>query len=107
MYSLIKNIFSKPIILNFITVLAGLSFFLLCMILPLVGPAGSKVEHADYNKTIFLSWLIFTLVFSLTSFCLRLRKYKIEKNIFPIYSLILLAVCILIFIIHQFNGFSI
>tara|TARA_B100001559_G_scaffold83854_1_gene69698 strand:+ start:88 stop:411 length:324 start_codon:yes stop_codon:yes gene_type:complete len=107
MNEIYKNLSNNPIILNFITIMAGLAFFLLCMLLPLVGPAGSKVEHADYNNAIFTGWLIFTLILSSTSYYFRYHIYRIKNDIFPKYSLILTILCIIIFLINILGGFSI
>ena len=59
-----------------LSILAGLAFFLLCMLLPLVGPAGSKVEHASENEMIFLSWLGITLLLSVASVLSESRYFN-------------------------------
>ena len=102
-----KNLSDNSVIYNLITIIAGLAFFLLCMLLPLVGPAGSKVEHADYNNAIFTGWLIFTLILSSISYYLRYQRYRLKNNIYPKYSLILTILCIIIFLINILEGFSI
>ena len=107
MNKLNKNLSDNSIVYNLITIMAGLAFFLLCMLLPLVGPAGSKVEHADYNNTIFTGWLIFTLILSSTSYYLRYKRYRFKNDIYPKYSLILTILCIIIFLINILEGFSI
>ena len=107
MNEIYKNLSNNPVILNFITIMAGLAFFLLCMLLPLVGPAGSKVEHADYNNAIFTGWLIFTLILSSTSYYLRYQRYRFKNDIYPKYSLILTILCIIIFLINILEGFAI
>ena len=89
------------------SILAGLAFFLLCMLLPLVGPAGSQVEHASKNETIFLSWLSVTLVLSLASVLSRWERVRGENAPRPIYSLLLFITCIVILIIQLVDGFSI
>ena len=107
MNKLYKNLSDNSIIYNLITIMAGLAFFLLCMLLPLVGPAGSKVEHADYNNAIFTGWLIFTLILSSTSYYLRYQRYRLKNDIYPKYSLILTIQCIIIILINILEGFSI
>ena len=48
------DVIFRPVTGTALAVASGLSFFFLCMILPLVGPAGSRVEHAGQNKVVFL-----------------------------------------------------
>ena len=90
-----------------LSVLAGLAFFLLCMILPLVGPAGSRVSHAAQNQGIFLSWLLVTSVISLgavTSCWWRVKHQQAPK---PVFSIILSIICLLTWVVHFSGGFTI
>ena len=89
-----------------LSILAGLAFFLLCMLLPLVGPAGSQVEHASKNKTIFLSWLVVTLLLSIGSVLSKWERVRGENAPRPIYSLLLFITCIITLIIQLVGGFS-
>ena len=89
-----------------LSILAGLAFFLLCMLLPLVGPAGSQVEHASINKTIFLSWLGVTLLLSIGSVLSKWERVREENAPRPIYSLLLFITCIITLIIQLVGGFS-
>ena len=90
-----------------LSILAGLAFFLLCMLLPLVGPAGSQVEHASKNETIFLSWLSVTLGLSIASVLSRWKRVREENAPRPMYSLLLCITCIITLIIQLVGGFSI
>ena len=49
----LKKLYLEPLTGLVLTILSSLSFFMMCMILPLVGPAGSSVEHSYENKKIF------------------------------------------------------
>lgn len=86
---------------------AGLSFYVLCMILPLVGPSGSRVAHAARNRATFLSVLLLTLVLSVASTVFSLRRRKAQGGAFPRVSLGLSVVCLLFLVILFSNGFSI
>ncbi|MAW40675.1 MAG: hypothetical protein CMF27_07130 [Kiritimatiellaceae bacterium] len=77
------------------------------MLLPLVGPAGSKVEHASENEMIFLSWLGITLLLSVASVLSRWERVRKENEPRPIYSLLLCITCIITLIIQLTGGFSI
>ena len=43
------------------TVLSGLSFLLICMVLPLVGKAAAQVSHYQQNRQAFLVVLLVSL----------------------------------------------
>ncbi len=97
----------RPLTGTILAVASGLSFFFLCMILPLVGPAGSRVEHAGKNKAAFLVVLLITfLLGALASYSKMIRR-KSDGTPLPYYSLGLCVVCILTFFVLLANGFSI
>jgi hypothetical protein len=97
----------KPLVGTVLAVASGLSFFFLCMILPLVGPAGSKVEHAAKNKAAFLGVLLLTLLLAAMASYSKMGRRKIDGGPWPVYSLGLSAVCILTLVISLMNGFAI
>ena len=97
----------RPLTGTILAVASGLSFFFLCMILPLVGPAGSRVEHAGKNKAAFLAVLLITfLLGALASYSKMIRR-KSDGTPLPYYSLGLCVVCILTFFVLLANGFAI
>ena len=97
----------RPVVGTALAVLAGLSFFFLCMILPFVGPAGSRVPHAGQNKVAFLFVLLVTFAFAALSGWSKLGRRKVDDSPLPIFSLGLCMVCILTFVILLFDGFAI
>ena len=99
--------FDRRFVGTTLSILAGLAFFLLCMLLPLVGPAGSRVEHASENEIIFLSWLGITLLFSVASVLSRWERVRKENEPRPIYSLLLCIMCIMMLLIQLAGGFAI
>jgi len=103
----LKKIFLEKKIGSILTILSFLSFFLMCMILPLVGPAGSSVKHSSTNKIIFFNVLLATVILSTTSYLLK--KIQSKKFSFPepIFSLFLMIFSISFLIIFLFGGFSI
>ncbi len=103
----VGGILFRPITGSILAVSAGLSFFFLCMILPLVGPAGSKVEHALKNKVAFLGVLLVTLLLAALASYSKLMQRKVVDGSLPHYSLGLCVVCILTLCILLMNGFSI
>ena len=86
---------------------AGLSFYLLCMVMPLVGPAGSRVEHHGRNLTTFLFVLFLTLALAGAAAWSKLECRKVQGGARPWFSLGLCALCLLTLIIVLFNGFAI
>lgn len=101
------SILFRPLTGTILAVASGLSFFFLCMILPLVGPAGSRVEHADQNEAAFVSILVLTLVLAAASTYSKLGCRKNHEAMLPWFSLGLSAVCILTFIVLLLGGFAI
>jgi len=101
------EIVAKPITGTVLAVASGLSFFFLCMILPLVGPAGSKVGHAAQNKAAFLGVLIITFLLAAAASYSKLMRRKIEGGQQPWFSLGLCGVCILTLLVLLVDGFSI
>jgi hypothetical protein len=102
-----QGIMFRPITGTILAVAAGLSFFFLCMILPLVGPAGSKVEHAGRNEAAFISALFVTLALAAAAAYSKLGRSKSDGGPLPWFSLGLSAVCILTFIVLLLGGFAI
>jgi hypothetical protein len=86
---------------------AGLSFYLLCMIMPLVGPSGSRVEHHGRNLAAFLFVLFLTLGLSGAASWSKLQCRKVQGGAFPWFSLGLCALCLVTLIVVLFDGFAI
>jgi len=101
------GILYRPLTGTIFAVASGLSFFFLCMILPLVGPAGSRVEHAGKNKAAFIFVLLLTLALAAAATLSKLGCRKSHGGAMPWFSLGLGAVCILIFIVLLLGGFAI
>lgn len=102
-----EKILSRPLVGNILAVASGLSFFFLCMILPLVGQAGSKVDHAVKNKAAFFGVLAATFLLAALASYTKLELRKINGTPLPLYSLGLCAVCILTLLVLLANGFAI
>jgi hypothetical protein len=101
------DIIFKPATGTTLAVLSGLSFFFLCMILPLVGPAGSRVPHSGQNKAAFLLVLMVTFVLAAASSYSKMGCRRINGGPLPWYSFGLCGICLLTLFILLFNGFAI
>ncbi len=102
-----NNMIQKSSLGTALSIAAGVSFYVLCMALSLVGPAGSRVPHAAENKATFVSVLLVTLVLSGASAYVSMQQRKAHGGALPKFPLGLSAACILILVISLFNGFAI
>jgi tellurite resistance protein TehA-like permease len=103
----IADVLFKPLAGTILAVASGLSFFFLCMILPLVGPSGSKVDHAMKNKSAFLAVLLVTFALAAMASYSKMGRRKIESGPLPWFSLGLCGVCILALFVLLVDGFAI
>ena len=103
----LDGILAKPLFGTTMAVAAGLSFFFLCMIRPLVGPSGSKVAHAAKNKSAFLGVLVVTFLLAAMATFSKMQQRKADGGPLPYWSLGLCGVCILTLFILIAGGFSI
>lgn len=101
------GILAKPLAGNILAVASGLSFFFLCMILPLVGPAGNRVANAAKNKAAFTAALLTTLLLAGLATYSKLQARKSLGGPFPVYSAALCVVCVLTLIVLVAGGFAI
>lgn len=90
-----------------LAVASGLSFFFLCMILPLVGPAGSRVEHAGQNQAVFLAVLLVTFVLAALSAYSKMGRRKVDGSPLPKVSFGLCVLCVLTLVVLLSGGFAI
>ncbi|MCZ7591021.1 MAG: hypothetical protein M5U15_02215 [Kiritimatiellae bacterium] len=71
---------SLPLVGTLLTVAAGLSFFFVCMILPLVGKAGVQTVHASQNFRAFLVALIVSLAFSVAATVAKMKRSRLDGS---------------------------
>ena len=90
-----------------LAVASGLSFFFLCMLLPLVGPSGSKVDHAVMNKATFLGVLTVTFLLAALAAYSKLIQRRTDGGPFPYWSAGLCLVCVLTLCVLLVDGFAI
>lgn len=97
----------KPLAGTILAAASGLSFFFLCMILPLVGPAGSRVAHAAQNRNAFLAVLLATFALAAAATWSKLGRRRNEGGSLPWFSLGLCGICLLTFLVLVTGGFAI
>jgi hypothetical protein len=107
---------ARPPIGNALTLLSGLSFFFLCMILPIVGPAavhGSGSPGAGpalqlhQNYMAFTATLLVSLLIAGLAVYSKLERRKIDGSPLPFYSVGLLVVLVLMAIAFATGLFAI
>jgi len=102
-----NSFFAKPIVATTLGLLAAISFYVLCMLFPLIGPAGSKMAHAQKNKMVFLLVLLLTLLFALGAVYSKLTVRKTTKGKLPYGTIGLSILCLFILGILLMGGFTI
>jgi hypothetical protein len=104
--------FALPVVGNLFSIAAGLSFLVLCMILPMVGPAAMRgsgspgataVPHARANFYTFLGVLLLSMAFSALAIFSKIDRRKTDGSPLPWYT-IGLFVLLLFLLITLFMG---
>ncbi len=102
-----NNILPKRTLETALSIVAGFSFYILCMILPMVGPAGSRVPHAMINKVTFVLILMLTLGLSVAAVYLSAKRRKRDGGRLARFPIGLIVTCVVFLTILLFNGFAI
>lgn len=89
------DMIEKPLFGNALSVLAGLLFMFVCMLLPLVGPAGVVMEFSDKNFTVFLTVLMLAALVSGAASAVNLLRRKREGGTLPYFPIGLFCISIL------------
>lgn len=99
MNSEFKTFLQKPVVGSVLTVVSGISFFFNCMLLPLVGRAGSSVPDADKNRLAFLAVLGLTFTLATLATWSKMVRRSDDKSPLPYWSLGLCVICVVIFVL--------
>lgn len=84
--------FARSYVGSTFTVLSGLSFLFLCMILPIVGKAGYVTMHARQNHIAFAGAVVLALVLAVLATVSKLERRKIDNSPLPLFSTVLAAI---------------
>jgi uncharacterized membrane protein YidH (DUF202 family) len=93
------QLMKKPVVGSVLTVAAGIFFFFNCMLLPLVGRAGSKAPHAATNRLAFLAVLGLTFTLAALATWSKMLRRTDDKSPLPVWSLGLCAICVAFFVL--------
>ena len=105
-------LFALPIVGNLLSIASGLSFLVLCMILPLVGPSAMRgsgspgataVPHARANFLTFLGVLLLSLALSALAVYSKIDRRKADGSPLPVYSIGLFGI-LLFLLVALFMG---
>jgi hypothetical protein len=103
----VNGFWVKPATGTALMVASGLSFFFLCMILPIVGPSGAKQEHYGANLAAFIGVLLLTFLLSSGAAYSKWQRRKLDGSPLPYVSFGMSGLCILILLVLVVGGFAI
>lgn len=89
-------LFDRPGVGSLFTILSGLAFLFLCMILPLVGKAGAVTVHARANFVAFLVALLACIALAALATVSKLQRRRIDGSPLPVFSIVLLGLSTLL-----------
>ena len=95
--------FANALVGTTFTVLSGLSFLVVCMLLPMVGAAGNAAPFAEQNRRAFAIFLLVSLALSLLAIGSKLARRKVDQSPRPAFSFALCALTTLL-LVALFTG---
>ena len=99
--------FTTPLVGTVLTVLSGLSFLLLMMCLPLVGPAGTVVAYSRANFYTFLGVLLLAFACSVLALVSKWMRRKLDGSPMPVVSIGMTVICAIMFVVLFAGWFAI
>jgi uncharacterized membrane protein YidH (DUF202 family) len=93
-----EHILVRPAVGTGLTIVSGLFFLLVCMILPLVGKAGVQTPHYLQNYVIFLVVLLLTIGTSGLAVYAKLERRKTDGSPLPYFSMLVFGSGLLLFL---------
>ena len=91
-------LFTRPEVGTLLTVLSGLAFLFVCMVLPLVGKAGVATVHVRQNTVAFTAALLVTLVLAIAASWSKWERSRLDQSPRPYFSLILAGLSALLLV---------
>ena len=95
----LKKFLQKPVVGSVLAVASGISFFCNCVMMPLVGRAGSKAPHVATNRLAFLAVLGLTYILAALATRSKMLRRTDDKSPLPCWSLGLCLICTALYIL--------
>ena len=101
------SFFARPLVGTVFTILSGLSFLALTMILPLVGPAAARGSGSPqayqapwYGKNLacFVAVVLLSLALGALAIISKLERRKIDNSPLPYFSIGLCGICVFLLV---------
>jgi len=103
---------ANPVVGNILSILSGLSFLFLCMILPLVGPAAvhgsgspdaGPAPHLKQNYIAFSAVLGLSIALGILALMSKVERRKVDGSPLPYYTIGLLVILGLLTVMYVFG----
>lgn len=78
--------FFRPHVGNYLTIAAAVALQFTIILLPLVGPAGAVVPHANKNAVAWVAVAVLALLLSGTAFYSKWQRHRQDGSPVPIWS---------------------
>ena len=88
--------FARSYVGTTLTTASWVSFLFVCMVLPIVGKAGTATMHAHQNYLAFLAALLVSLALALLATFSKMERRKIDRSPLPYFSLMMCGLCALL-----------
>jgi peptidoglycan/LPS O-acetylase OafA/YrhL len=88
----VESFFARPTVGTFLTVLSGLSFLFVCMILPLVGKAAILTDRYPKNRFWFTVALLVSLALGMLAIFSKMTRRKLDQSPLPLFSIALTGI---------------
>lgn len=98
-----ESIFANRIVGSTFAVVSSLSFLLVCMLLPLVGPAGAVATEPRKNLLTFLAVLLLAFLSSIFAMISKFERRKVDQSPLPLLSILLCCLCVLFLVALLFG----
>lgn len=96
-----KRVLQSPMTGRVLSVASALSFFFTCMLLPLVGRAGSSVPYAAKNQRTFLIALASTIALAALASVAKWIHFSTDRGPLPLGSTAFCLICVALFVAQR------
>ena len=91
-----RAFFERPAVGTALTILSGLAFLFVCMILPIVAKAAKDTVHLRQNTLAFVSALALCLVLAGLATWSKMKRRAVDQSPLPVFSMVLCTLSLLL-----------